>query len=148
MSAGGFGRKGTVPAMDVTARRAAFLAEERTRAQTMPRTGDGLGVELRRPALGERPFARRKTVGTAYLLWFFFGGFSGHRFYLGYTTSAVIQLILNPIGYAMVLTKSPSGLLAIVAGGIWLLADAVLLPGMVEKANERSRGLSLASTFA
>ena len=33
-------------------------------------------------------YVREKSMGTAYLLWFVLGGFSAHRFYLGYPTSA------------------------------------------------------------
>jgi TM2 domain-containing membrane protein YozV len=75
-------------------------------------------------------------------------GCSAHRFYLGFTTSAIIQLLLSPIGYAMLMSKSPAGLAFIAAGAMWLLGDAFMIPGMVNKANERARGLSLGSTFA
>ena len=61
---------------------------------------------------------RRKTMGTAYLLWFFLGGFSAHRFYLGFSTSAIVQLLLTPIGYAMLMSKSPAGFIFVAAGGL------------------------------
>ena len=48
----------------------------------------------------------------------------------------------------MLLSKSPAGLLFPIASGLWILADAFLIPSMVTKANERARGLSLSSTFA
>ncbi|MDG2514463.1 TM2 domain-containing protein [Sphingobium yanoikuyae] len=44
--------------------------------------------------------ANKKSVGVAYLLWFFLGGFGGHRFYLGQTGTAVAQLALLIIGWA------------------------------------------------
>jgi TM2 domain-containing membrane protein YozV len=151
MSGGTFGRKGAGSDPDLAARRAAFLAAERARAQAAP-----AGEERRsavedgfaRPPVTERPYVSRKTMGTAYLLWFFLGGLSAHRFYLGFSTSAIIQLLLTPIGYAMLLSKSPAGLFVVAAGGVWILVDAFLIPGMVTKANERARGLSLTSTFA
>ena len=69
-------------------------------------------------------------------------------FYLGYRISAIFQLMLTPLGYAMLMTKSSTGLLLVPAAGLWILADAFLIPGMVTAANERARGASLASTFA
>ena len=152
MSGATFGRKGTGPDPDLAARRAAFLAAERARPKgPMPAaaafgTAPGLGIGP--PPLIERPYAPRKTMGTAYLLWFFMGGLSAHRFYLGYRISALIQLMLTPLGYAMLMTKSSGGLLAVPFAGLWILADAFLIPGMVAKANERARELSLATTFA
>jgi len=151
MSGATFGRKGAGPDADLAARRAAFLAAERARAQSAPaddRHGRDTAVGLSRPALSERPYVALKTMGTAYLLWFFLGGFSAHRFYLGFQVSGIIQLLLAPIGYALLLSKSPAGLLFVPVAGIWILVDGFLIPGMVRKANERARGLSMASTFA
>lgn len=61
---------------------------------------------------------KQKSTGTTWLLWFFTGGFGGHRFYLGKTGSAV----------AMLLTLG--GL------GIWSLIDLFLLNGMIKDTNE------------
>jgi hypothetical protein len=143
MSGAAFGRKGSAPAPDLAARRAAFLAEERARAQHSPRVDD----DFARPS-GERPYVSRKTMGTAYLLWFFLGGVSAHRFYLGFRTSAIVQMLLTPLGYAMLWSKSPAGLLFVPVAGLWILADVFMIPGMVAKANDRARSFSYASTFA
>jgi TM2 domain-containing membrane protein YozV len=152
MSGATFGRKGAGLDPDLAARRAAFLAAERARPQqaASPEGGSDLGTEdgFSRPRLIERAYVPRKTMGTAYLLWFFLGGLSAHRFYLGFRISAIIQMLLTPLGYAMLLTKSPVGLLAVPAAGLWILADAFLIPSMVAKANERAREHSYASTFA
>ena len=148
MSGASFGRKGAGGDPDLAARRAAFLAEERARAQNPPRAASEFDPMPGRPASAERPYAPRKTMGTAYLLWFLLGGFSAHRFYLGSPVSATIQLLLTPLGYAMLMSKSPSGLALTGIAALWLLADAVMIPGLVHKANDRARGLSLASTFA
>jgi len=151
MSGATFGRKGGGPDADMAARRAAFLAAERARASAAPADSDhGRDVQesFARPVMAGRPHVSRKTMGTAYLLWFFLCGVSAHRFYLGFSTSAIIQLLLTPIGYAMLLSKSPAGLLFVPVAGLWMLADGFLIPGMVRKANERASGLSLTSTFA
>jgi TM2 domain-containing membrane protein YozV len=145
MSGASFGRKGAGPDPDLAARRAAFLAAERARPKSAPSEAeDGFG----RARATERPYVSRKTMGTAYLLWFFLGGVSAHRFYLGFRTSAIIQLMLTPLGYAMLWSKSSAGLLLVPAAGIWILVDAFLIPGMVNKANERAQEFSLATTFA
>ena len=60
----------------------------------------------------------KKDVGITYLLWFFLGAFSAHRFYLGRTGSAIAQML------------TLGGL------GVWLLADAFLIPKMVREYNE------------
>lgn len=56
-----------------------------------------------------------KSMLVAYILWFFLGFFSAHRFYTGRTGSAIAQLILN----------------FLVIGLIWTLIDVFLIPGMV-----------------
>ena len=145
MSGASFGRKGAVGDPDLAARRAAFLAQERARPKAEPKAADD---EFARPRVIDRPYVSTKSMGTAYLLWFFLGGLSAHRFYLGFTTSAIIQLLMTPIGYAMLMSKSAAGLIFVLAGGLWILGDAFMIPGMVSKANDRGRDLSLGSTFA
>jgi hypothetical protein len=150
MSGATFGRKGAAPDADLAARRAAFLAAERARAAAPPsaRTAQDVARGLELPVRSEQRYVSRKTNGTAYLLWFFLGGVSAHRFYLGSRVSAIIQMMLTPIGYAMMMTKSPGGAFIVPAAGLWILLDAVLIPSMVTRANERARELSLATTFA
>lgn len=61
------------------------------------------------------------STGVAYLLWFFLGWFSAHRFYLGRPGTAILQILSY----------------FIVIGFVWLLIDAFLIPGMVrDKKNE------------
>jgi len=65
-----------------------------------------------------------KSKAVAYLLWFFFGAFSAHRFYAGKTKSAVVRLIMlfvPVIGWA-VLTL------------LWLI-DLFLIPDMINERN-------------
>jgi TM2 domain-containing membrane protein YozV len=150
LSGATFGRKGggiaplVTPAADpaLAARRAAFLAEERARRDN-PQARDEIGGTSRTPI-----FVREKSTGTAYLLWFFLCGLSAHRFYLGYFTSAVIQLAMMPIGYAMVFAGSFAGVFPIFCGGLWMLGDAFVIPSMVRNANSRIRDRSVGAVFA
>ncbi len=154
MTGATFGRKGAAiaSAPDLAAKRAAFLAAERARSHGIERRGG----ERREPersftfaATSAPPvYAPQKKTRTAYLFWFFLGGFSAHRFYLGFPVSATIQLMLTPLGYAMVLSKSVAGLVILIGRGGWLLADAVLIPGLVRRANERSAGTVDPAIFA
>ncbi|MFC5989715.1 TM2 domain-containing protein [Limoniibacter endophyticus] len=64
-----------------------------------------------------------KSVGAAYLLWFFLWFVSGHRFYLGRPGTAVLQILSY----------------FILVGFIWLIVDAFLIPGMVQKQKDKVR---------
>ena len=112
MSGATFGRKGAAPDADLAARRAAFLAAERARAASpaSARIAQDVARGLEPPVRTVQTYVSRKTMGTAYLLWFFFGGVGGHRFYLGYRTSGIIQMLATPISYALLMSKSPSRL--------------------------------------
>ncbi len=67
--------------------------------------------------------ANRKSVGVAYLLWLFLGGFGVHRFYAGSTKAGVMQLVLaiSVIGWLVLLP--------------WLLLDLALIPGLIREKN-------------
>jgi TM2 domain-containing membrane protein YozV len=139
---GGFGRKGTVDGAALAARRTAFLAEERARAGR-PAASGGPGHPPSTPV-----FVREKSTGVAYLLWFFLGGLSGHRFYLGYSTSAAIQASLTPIAYAMLIAGSLFGIIPMLAAAFWLLGDAFLIPSLTRQANDRIRRNATSRVFA
>jgi TM2 domain-containing membrane protein YozV len=64
-----------------------------------------------------------RGVGVAYLLWFFLGFFSAHRFYLRRPGTAVLQILLN----------------CVAIGLVWVLIDAFLIPGMVRNENAKLR---------
>ena len=139
---GGFGRKGTVDGAAIAARRAAFLAEERSRALSPGGSGGG-GHAPANPV-----FIREKSTGVAYLLWFFVGGLSVHRFYLGFSTSGAIQASLLPIGYAMMIAGTLAGALPLLASALWVLADAFMIPGLAREANDRIRRNATSGVFA
>ncbi len=52
------------------------------------------------------------STGVAYLLWFFLGFVSAHRFYLGRPGTAILQILSY----------------FILIGVVWLLIDAFLIP--------------------
>lgn len=79
--------------------------------------------------------ANRKSVGVAYLLWFFLGSAGGHRFYTGKTGSAVAMLALTVLGIG--LSVIGVGLVLLAAVGIWAIVDAFLIPGWIRTANMR-----------
>ncbi|MFM9857461.1 TM2 domain-containing protein [Pseudoxanthobacter sp. M-2] len=65
---------------------------------------------------------------VAYLMWFFLGLLSAHRFYLRRPGSAILQILT----------------FFIVIGFFWLLIDAFLIPGMVrERQDEIRRRLTM-----
>ncbi|MGB3796566.1 MAG: TM2 domain-containing protein [Alteraurantiacibacter sp.] len=67
--------------------------------------------------------AHRKSTGASFLLWFFLGFLGAHRFYLGHTRSAIVQLLmcLSVVG--------------IIPLAFWWLIDAFLIPDMVREEN-------------
>ena len=78
-----------------------------------------------------------KSTGVAYILWFFFAGLGGHRFYLGRTGSAVTMLILTIVGFATV--AFIVGAIPLIVVAIWALVDAFLIPGMIRDHKDRLR---------
>jgi TM2 domain-containing membrane protein YozV len=79
--------------------------------------------------------ANKKSVGLSYLLWFFLGCLGAHRFYLGQTGTAIVQLMLFIIGWATVIVGI--GILLLGVLGIWVLIDAFLIPGLARDHNIR-----------
>jgi len=62
---------------------------------------------------------RKKSKGTMYLLWLFFGGLGGHRYYLG------------DVGYAIGMTLTLGGL------GFWTLIDVFLIGKRLEEKTQQ-----------
>ena len=78
-----------------------------------------------------------KSAGAAYLLWFFLGTLGGHRFYLGHTNTAIVQLLMTITGWLTVVFVV--GIFILVALAIWLLVDAFLIPIMIQSHKEKVR---------
>lgn len=83
---------------------------------------------------------QKKSVGIAYLLWFFFGGLGGHNFYVGKPMLGAAQLFGYILGLAMYFTDSliVAGLLFI-ALGISLILDLCFIPARINAHTERMR---------
>lgn len=64
-------------------------------------------------------------TGVAYLLWFFLGLFSAHRFYLGKPITALLQIASY----------------FILIGFLWWLLDAFMIPGIIREKNQSIRQL-------
>ena len=77
--------------------------------------------------------ANKRSVLVAYLLWFFLGWFAAHRFYAGRMTSGLIMLVVSLASWA--LTAILIGYLGLALIGLWLLVDALLIPGMIRAHN-------------
>lgn len=85
--------------------------------------------------------AELKSVGIAYLLWVCAGAVGAHRFYLGRRYGvAMAAIALVGIFTVPILI----GLIPLAILGIWVLVDAVSIPGWVEE----SRATALAARSA
>ncbi len=94
------------------------------------------GVGVSRDAAAAMQYDANKKSGViAYLLWFFLGMFGAHRFYLGSTGPAVAQLVITIA--SIFLSVVLIGLFGLAAIGIWVLIDAFLIPGMLQRYNSR-----------
>lgn len=102
----------------------------------MAQTGAGEGPQasVSRDTAAMMQFqANKKSVGVAYLLWFFFGMLGAHRFYLGRTGSAVAILVLSIA--AFVLSYVVIGIIIVFVPMIWVLVDLFLIPGITREFN-------------
>ncbi|MGE0179314.1 MAG: TM2 domain-containing protein [Sphingomonas sp.] len=135
-----FGRAGaaavTAPADPAADRRAAFLASERARA------ADASGEDMDGASRGETRtavFIKERSLTTAYVLWFFLGGFSAHRFYLGTPLTAIAQVCLWYISLMFFMAGNAAAFYPMALGLIWIFGDSLLIPQMRNAANARAR---------
>lgn len=86
----------------------------------------------------------RKSVGLAYVLWFFLGLWGIHNFYLGKPGMAVFQIAGGVVGIVLVMTGTGSGMgvigiLVLAAWVLSFLADLFLIPGRAKAYSDRLR---------
>ena len=81
--------------------------------------------------------AQKKSSGVAYLWWFLLGFLGAHRFYLKLPGSGIAQAIANIGGTWLAFRDmgNTAGWVLAVIGGLWVLVDMFLIPGMVSAYN-------------
>jgi TM2 domain-containing membrane protein YozV len=79
--------------------------------------------------------AASRSVVAAYLLWFFLGYGGAHRMYLGRWVSGLTMLAI--FGVSLLLTLILIGYVGLGVIAIWWLLDALLIPGMAQRYNDR-----------
>lgn len=80
--------------------------------------------------------SKRKSVGVAYLLDIFLGTTGAHRFYLGSTGIAVLQLLLFIIGIITVAVAI--GFVFLGVTGLIAFIDLFTIPGMIREADAKA----------
>lgn len=86
-------------------------------------------------------------MGMAYLFWFILGGLGAHRFYLGFPTSGAIQAATWFGSWLLIATGFFPAIVTLLGGGVWVLVDAFLIPGLHARANARTREAAVAYAF-
>jgi TM2 domain-containing membrane protein YozV len=79
--------------------------------------------------------AAAKSVLIAYLAWFFLGYGGVHRMYLGRWLSGLLMLAI--FGLSLLLTVVGVGYIGLGVIILWWALDALLIPGITRRANER-----------
>src|SRR5690349_7971161 len=75
------------------------------------------------PYYGAQPDSNKLLITI--LLWFFLGHFGAHRFYLGYTSTAVTMLLLEVVGFATICILV--GYFFLLAVAVWWIIDLVMM---------------------
>lgn len=89
--------------------------------------------------------ANKKSVGVAYLLWFFFGMLGVHRFYLKENGTAIAILILTIVSIILMIVAI--GFIIILIPALWVFIDIFLIPGITRKYNTTlANNLGVATT--
>jgi TM2 domain-containing membrane protein YozV len=102
-------------------RRAAFVAEERARAEA-PAEAEG-------PALAPEPaLPTDRSLRTAYLLWFCTGLAGGHRFYLRRPLTGAVQAALFAGAWGAAIAEYYAAFGVVAFSCLWMLADGLLMP--------------------
>jgi hypothetical protein len=129
----------------------AFIAAERARGVREPEQAGVSDVAASYRGTAAPP---QRQLWMAYLLWFFFGQLSAHRFYLGAYQSAMVQvgLFVTVVVLALsapggsISTMGPVMGLLIIAWALWVLGDVFVIHRIHRKLCRRPG--ELASAFA
>ena len=82
----------------------------------------------------------KKSAGIAYLLWFFFGGFGGHNYYVGKPMLGMMQFCGTLFGWASLLSGvAPLSMVFFCAVGISLIIDLCFIPARINAQTEKLR---------
>ena len=89
----------------------------------------------------------KKTVGLGYMVWFWFGFFGGHRFYLRSVPLALAQVALGIVGFPCLIAlmtgadfSSGTAVILVLLMApmiVFWIFDATRLPALVELANQK-----------
>ena len=103
---------------------------------TAPAGGDS---EVSKLALIEARLANeKKSTVVAYLLWFFFGGFGFHDFYLRKSMAGIGHLVLALFVFLGMFIP----IIAMIAGGalfVWQVVDLFLIPSYIRAVTDADR---------
>lgn len=143
MNARSFGKKGTASGETaIASRRAAFLAQERARADGESRAAEtevfpaGETTIADRIEFVERPKKVRTPVGPrsltlAWALWFPWGLAGAHRFYLGrYVSGAIQALLFLSCVVAVFGFQLYPAFAGLVVSWLWMFVDGLKLKKM------------------
>lgn len=131
---------------EIEERLEAFLAAERMRANQAAEA-DPIASAARAKEAGLPVFAGRKSVATAYSLWFFLWMISAHRFYLKAPITGVAQTVLWYGSLMFWMAGYKPAVYPLVAGLTWIAADLILIPGMQRSINEKLQAKAEASAW-
>lgn len=125
----------------IEARRAAFVAEERARADDAAALPFAAATETALRAFkAEVEFAvlpADRSLKIAYLLWFATGLAGGHRFYLRRPLTGAVQALLFTGCVGAVLAQYYPAFAGLALSWLWMLADGFLIRRMYRTAAAR-----------
>jgi TM2 domain-containing membrane protein YozV len=142
MNARTFGKKGIAAdgATDVASRRAAFLAQERARADGESRAADTEVFPVRQTTIADRiEFVEKKirepvgprSLRLTWVLWFPMGLAGAHRLYLGrYVTGAIQAALFVACVVAVFGFQIYPAFAGLVVSWLWMFVDGLKLKTM------------------
>jgi len=113
---------------DSTARRAAFVAEERARAE--PPAAETLAYQVTPAAVSAAVWGKPKSLAIAYALWLVLGLAGAHRFYLGRYVSGALQATLGLGSWGLLAAEYYPAFAGMALALAWMSADAYFVRRM------------------